>query len=106
MASPLPLPEVRTGQGEFLLARAELERRFRGRFSDPDIHLVQAGTDSCLDRYMDYFGPYATSHDKLDEDPALQEEVRNAARALLVQVLERRAGHRAPDEALQDPRPK
>jgi len=71
-----------------------------------DMHLIQAGADSCLDRYIDYFGPYATSHDKFDEDHALQEEVRNAARALVVQVLERRAGQRAPDEALQDPRPK
>ena len=71
-----------------------------------DMHLIQAGTDSCLDRYIDYFGAYATSHDKFDEDHALQEEVRNAARALLVQVFERRAGQRASDETLQDPRPK
>lgn len=71
-----------------------------------DMHLVQAGTDSCLDRFIDYFGPYATSHDALDEDHALHEEVRNAARALIAHVAARRAGQRAPDESLQDPRPK
>jgi multimeric flavodoxin WrbA len=71
-----------------------------------DMHLVQAGTDSCLDRFIDYFGPYATSHDALDRDTALHEEVRNAARALIMQVTERRRGQVAPDEHLEDPRPK
>ena len=71
-----------------------------------DMHLVQAGTDSCLDRFIDYFGPYATSHDALDRDTALHEEVRNAARSLITQVTERRRGQIAPDEHLEDPRPK
>lgn len=71
-----------------------------------DMHLVQAGTDSCLDRFIDYFGPYATSHDALDEDRDLHEEVRNAARSLIAQVEGRRRGQRAPDERLTDPRPK
>lgn len=71
-----------------------------------DMHLVQAGTDSCLDRFIDYFGPYATSHDALDKDTALHEEVRNAARALITQVTQRRHGQVAPDEHLEDPRPK
>ncbi len=71
-----------------------------------DMHLVQAGTDSCLDRFIDYFGPYATSHEALDKDTALHEEVRNAARALVTQVKKRRKGQSAPDEGLQDPRPK
>ena len=71
-----------------------------------DMHLVQAGADSCLDRFIDYFGPYATSHEALDKDAGLHEEVRNAARALITQVTERRRGQLAPDEHLQDPRPK
>jgi multimeric flavodoxin WrbA len=71
-----------------------------------DMHLIQAGTDSCVDRFIDYFGPYATSHDALDEDSALHEEVRNAAGALLCQVMARRRGELAPDEHLPDPRPK
>ncbi len=71
-----------------------------------DMHLVQAGTDSCVDRFIDYFGPYATSHAALDKDTALHEEVRNAARALIEQVDKRRKGQVTPDENLQDPRPK
>jgi multimeric flavodoxin WrbA len=33
-----------------------------------DMNLVQAGADACLDRFIDYFGHYATSHDALDQD--------------------------------------
>ena len=68
--------------------------------------LIQAGADSCIDRYIDYYGKYATSHDAFDQDEALHEEVRNAARSLIVHVAQRRAGIEAPDEHLQDPRPK
>ena len=71
-----------------------------------DMHLIEAGAGSCLDRYIDYYGPYASSHDALDADTALQEEVRNAARALSAQLMQRRAGQKAPDENLIDPRPK
>jgi multimeric flavodoxin WrbA len=71
-----------------------------------DMDLLQAGADSCIDRFIDYYGPYATSHDALDKDVALHQEVRNAARALVAQVAARRAGQKAPDEDLQDPRPK
>jgi multimeric flavodoxin WrbA len=71
-----------------------------------DMDLVQAGGASCLDRYIDYFGPYATSHDALDEDEALHEETRNAARALAVHIRQRRDGLTLPDEGLTDPRPK
>lgn len=71
-----------------------------------DMHLVQAGTDSCLDRYIDYFGKYATSHEAFDADHALHEEVRNCACALSVQMAKRREDQRAPDEELTDPRPK
>jgi multimeric flavodoxin WrbA len=71
-----------------------------------DIGLVQAGARSCIDRYIDYYGPYATSHQALDRDIAMQEEVRNAARALASHVKQRRAGLKTPDETLSEPRPK
>ena len=45
--------------------------------------LCPAGPLAELDRYIGYWKPYATSHDELDQDAAIQEEVRNAARALL-----------------------
>jgi multimeric flavodoxin WrbA len=44
--------------------------------------LTDAGTLGRLDRYIGYYQPYATSHDELDRDPELMEEVRNVARAL------------------------
>ncbi|AYV49302.1 NADPH-dependent FMN reductase [Caulobacter flavus] len=48
------------------------------RFMD----LVPAGVNAELDRYIGYWEPYATSHEALDADQAMQEEVRNAARTL------------------------
>jgi hypothetical protein len=57
-------------------------------------------------RYIDYYGKYATSHDAFDKDESLQEEVRNAARSLSAHVAQRRAGIKAPDENLREPRPK
>jgi multimeric flavodoxin WrbA len=71
-----------------------------------DMDLVQAGAASSFDRYIDYFGPYATSHEALDKDEALHEETRNAARALAVHIRQRRDGLALPDEGLKDPRPK
>ena len=57
------------------------------------MHLVPAGVPAELDRYIGYWEPYATSHDALDKDEAIQEEVRNAARTLLEAVQARRSGH-------------
>ena len=56
------------------------------------MRLVPAGVPAELDRYIGYFEPYATSHEALDRDEAIQEEVRNAARTLLEAVQARRAG--------------
>ncbi len=56
------------------------------------MHLVPAGVPAELDRYIGYWEPYATSHEALDRDEAIQEEVRNAARTLLEAVQARRAG--------------
>jgi multimeric flavodoxin WrbA len=69
--------------------------------------LIPAGTQGRLDRYIGYFEPYATSHETLDRDEAVQDEVRNAARALANAVAEIRAGTLSiPDRDLPRPRPK
>jgi multimeric flavodoxin WrbA len=69
--------------------------------------LVDAGAGARLARYIGYFKPYATSHEALDEDLAVQEETRNVARALARAVADLRAGHlSAADSALREPRPK
>ena len=69
--------------------------------------LVDAGMLSRLDRYIGYYQPYATSHEALDRDEAVQEEVRNVARAVAAAVGEMRAGKLSrPDAKLKRPRPK
>ena len=72
-----------------------------------DMELVPAAAAAVLDRYIGYYEPYATSHEALDRDAALHEEVRHAARALVEGVRLNRAG-RLPraDAQLGDPRPK
>ena len=56
------------------------------------MQLAPAGPMAELDRYIGYWKPYATSHEELDNDEAVQEEVRNAARTLAEAVMEQRAG--------------
>jgi len=69
--------------------------------------LVDAGAMSGLDRYIGYYEPYATSHESLDRDQAVQEEVRNVARAVAHAVAELRAGRLSmPDRDLKRPRMK
>lgn len=69
--------------------------------------LIDAGSQARLDRYIGYYEPYATSHDTLDADKALMEEVRNVARAVATAVTELRAGKLPqPGKGLQQPRPK
>lgn len=72
-----------------------------------DMGLIPAGPAAALDRYVGYWQPYATSHDALDIDLALQEEVRSAARALVEATEARRRGTLvAGGERLRPPRQK
>jgi multimeric flavodoxin WrbA len=72
-----------------------------------DIGLVQAGASAVLDTFIGYYEPYATSHDDLDANPDVFQEVRNAARSLVRMVTQIRSGAwTAPDEGLREPRPK
>jgi multimeric flavodoxin WrbA len=69
--------------------------------------LIDAGATARLDRFIGYYEPYATSHETLDRDVAVVEEVRNVARALANAVQELRAGRLSmPDQDLESPRPK
>ena len=58
------------------------------------MQLEPTGPLSEIDRYIGYWQPYATSHDALDADLAIQDEIRNAARALAEAVTKRRDGRR------------
>jgi multimeric flavodoxin WrbA len=51
-----------------------------------DMELVQASHSSCLDSYIGYYKPYATSHDDYDKDKDLKKEIENAVLALIHQV--------------------
>ena len=58
------------------------------RFMD----LVPAGINAEMDRYIGYWEPYATNHEALDKDLAIQEEVRNAALTLMEAARANHAG--------------
>ncbi len=71
-----------------------------------DMHLLPATPQAGIDRYIGYYEPYATSHEALDRDTDVQQEVRLSARALVEAIALSRAGklsHPGPDA---DPRPK
>jgi multimeric flavodoxin WrbA len=69
--------------------------------------LIDAGNMARLDRFIGYYESYADSHLTLDRDTAVQEEVRNVARAVAESVRALRADRLSkPDAGLRDPRPK
>jgi multimeric flavodoxin WrbA len=71
------------------------------------MELVSAGARAELERYIGYWKPYATSHDELDADMAVQDEVRNAAWTLREAVVAQRDGKLTQaGGALHDPRAK
>ena len=68
---------------------------------------IDAGVLARQDRYIGYYEPYATSHEALDKDQAIQEETRNVARAVAKAVAELRSGRlQAVQPVLARPRPK
>lgn len=104
-----PYPRHLAGRAFSVIVHGDAEgaETLRRSLSDwlSDLQLVAADSAS-IARYVGYYEPYATSHDALDEDTAIHEEVRNAARALLGKVRELRGGPRFDAAELQDPRPK
>jgi hypothetical protein len=71
------------------------------------MELLPAAPTATFDRYIGYYEPYATSHEALDRDTAVQNEVRNAARTLIEAVKLARTGQLPrPDRNVHSPRPK
>ena len=69
--------------------------------------LIDAGATAKLDRYIGYYEPYYNSHEALDRDSAIQEEVRNVARSVVCAVKALRSGRMSqPDKKTKSPRPK
>jgi multimeric flavodoxin WrbA len=105
-----PYPRHLAGRAFSVVVHGDAEgaETLRRSLSDwlADMQLVSAGPPANFGRYVGYYEPYATSHDALDEDAAIHEEVRNAARALMGRVRELRGGKRFDAAELSDPRPK
>lgn len=68
--------------------------------------LIAAGPSSQLDRFIGYYGPYASSHEALDEDQAVQQETRLAVQQVAEAVAELRAGRLKGEDASRRPRRK
>jgi multimeric flavodoxin WrbA len=69
--------------------------------------LIDAGMLSRIERYIGYYEPYATSHEVLDRDVAVQEEMKNVARAVLEAVKQLREGRLSkPDDKVEPARRK
>lgn len=69
--------------------------------------LIAAGPSALLDRYIGYYEPYAMSHEILDAEQALFEEVANVARAMMKAIADLRQGRLwQPDARIKIPRPK
>jgi hypothetical protein len=69
------------------------------------MHLIEA-EGGVLGRYIGYYEPYASSHDELDRDNAVQEETRLAARSLLTTMASVRNGSHPALHRTDGPRPK
>lgn len=68
--------------------------------------LIDAGATAKLDRYIGYFEPYYNSHEALDEDNAIRQEVRNVACSVIGAVKELRAGRLSlPDKRIKPAQP-
>jgi multimeric flavodoxin WrbA len=73
---------------------AEGAAQVRGALSDwlLSMGLQSAGATAEIDRYIGYWKPYATSHEELDADTAIQDEVRRAACTLAEATQAARTG--------------
>src|SRR5258705_8016199 len=85
-------------------AGAENVRRILGEWLT-DLEMIPAGPVAGIDRFIGYYEPYATSHDDLDKDVAVHDEVRNTALELVETVRQIRSGqYKRPDSELEEPR--
>jgi multimeric flavodoxin WrbA len=91
-----PYPKHLAGRQFSLVVHGDVEGAENVRRALHDwlcfMDLCPAGPTAELDRYIGYWKPYATSHDELDADEAIQGEVRNCALALLEAVQAGRMG--------------
>lgn len=86
-----PYPRHLAGRRFALVVHGDVEGAENVRRSLSDwlvsMKLSPAGPDAEIDRYIGYWEPYATSHEALDHDEAIQDEVRLAAEELVHAVI-------------------
>jgi multimeric flavodoxin WrbA len=100
------LDPTSTGGKDAALAGLEGSRRALSDWLDW-MGFIDAGFQARLDRFIGYYEPYANSHEALDKDFPLQEEVRDVARSVIKAVVELRAGRlQYVQPTLQRPRAK
>jgi multimeric flavodoxin WrbA len=104
-------PKHLAGRAYAIVAHGDVEGAADVRYALCDwldwMGLIRAGTAAAFDRYIGYYEPYATSHDALDRDEAVQAETRNAALALLERVRQIRLGrYERADAGIEAPRKK
>lgn len=82
-----PYPKHLAGRVYSVIVHGDVEGAENVRRSLSDwlrfMDLAPAGVNAELDRYIGYWEPYATNHEALDADHAIQAEVRNAALTLI-----------------------
>jgi len=91
-----PYPQHLAGRAYGLLVHGDVagiegQRRALSDWLDW-MGLIDAGAAARLDRCIGYYAPYATSHQTLDADQALQQEARQIGLAVAHAVRELRAG--------------
>lgn len=106
-----PYPRHLAGRLFAVVVHGDVEGAVNVRRSLSDwmrfMQMQPAGVKAELDRYIGYYEPYATSHEALDRDEAIQEEVRNAARTLSEACKAKGEGRLLqPGTALRPPRAK
>jgi multimeric flavodoxin WrbA len=71
-----------------------------------DMKLLPAQSPGGIDRDVGYYEPYATSHEALDRDTAVQQEVRDSAKTLVDAIAVSRTGQLPHVGSDTDVRPK
>ena len=104
-----PYPRHLAGRRFALVVHGDAEgaENVRRSLSDWLVSMELSPAGAEIDRYIGYWEPYATSHDALDRDPAVQDEVRLTAEKLTLAVLARGNRPSKPFESsLKSPRQK
>ncbi|MFO1338485.1 MAG: flavodoxin family protein [Burkholderiaceae bacterium] len=99
-----PYPKHLAGRAYGLVVHGDVQGVLEVRRALSDwldwMGLIDAGEQARLDRFIGYYEPYATSHEALDRDEALEHEVREVVQAVAHVTREIRAGRLARNDLM------